>query len=491
MDGRDKLVREYRLRRMLKIHGARRCFWLFCKTLAPDFYRDDRPHLKLLCDTLQKFYNRELLKEDGTPYLKLMINMPPRHGKTRTLVMFCMWILGICITNRIIACSYNDSAATDFSRYTRDGIREEKNLPHHIVYSDIFPETRISDTHATMQQWALDGQFFSYKGAGIGGSITGKGATVLISDDLVKGALESYNSHHLDSVWLWYTGTFLSRKDESDFVIPLEIMNMTRWAKGDPCGRNLAGDDAANWYVLKMEVKNRETGEMLCPSILSEQSYDDLRRTIDPAIFLANYHQEPIDILGILYTHYSLYGFGEHPKAFEQIRCYIDTADTGNDYLCAIVYGVYKGEAWILDVLYTKAGMEVTEPATAELLIRNDVKLCTIEGNAGGRGFARAVERLLVEKYKNRSVTIRTFHQGMNKQARILSWSNYVMNHVFFPANWKSRWIDFYEAITTYQKEGKNTHDDGPDSLTGVAEDVGGKSLKTTEIKSASEIGAW
>ena len=71
---------------------ARRNFWYYCQLLSPDFYTDDRIHLKVLCQTLQALYEGELKNEKGIPYKKLMINMPPQHGKSRTLINFCQWI---------------------------------------------------------------------------------------------------------------------------------------------------------------------------------------------------------------------------------------------------------------------------------------------------------------------------------------------------------------------------------------------------------------
>lgn len=453
-----------------------------------EFYTDDRPHLRDLCDKLQLFYEGKLLKPDGTPKKKFMINMPPRFGKTRTLVLFCMWTLGLLVTNRIIACSFNNDMASDFSRYTRDGINAEAGMPHDIAYSDIFPETRISDGNASYQKWALEGQFFSYKGAGIGGSITGKGATIAISDDLIKDAEEAYNANLLDKKWLWYTGTFLSRLEEG----ALEIMNGTRWAKLDPCGRIMASEKADDWYVLKMEVCDRKDPEspMLCPDLMSRKSYEDKKALMDEAIFWANYHQEPIDIKGRMYTNITTYERLPQ-ELFEQRRCYIDTADTGGDYLCAIAYGVLRGEAWVLGVLYTKKGMEYTEPDTARFLVEHGIDVATIESNNGGMGFARAVKRLLWEKHKTKQICINTFHQGRNKDSRILSKSNYVMQHIFLPYDWKSRYPAFYTAITTHQKEGQNEHDDAADTLTGVAENIDKSTNNIAEVKSLASIGVY
>ncbi len=65
------------------------------------------------------------------------------------------------------------------------------------------------------------------------------------------------------------------------------------------------------------------------------------------------------------------------------------------------------------------------------------------------------------------------FHQSGNKQSRILSNSAWVQQNIYFPIGWENKWPEFYKAITTYQKEGKNAHDDGPDVLSGIAEKCG------------------
>ena len=113
--------------------------------------------------------------------------------------------------------------------------------------------------------------------------------------------------------------------------------------------------------------------------------------------------------------------------------------------------------------------MEVTEPATAEMLTRNNVGFALIESNNGGKGFARNVQRELKERGNNHTV-VKWFHQSENKIARILSNSTGVMNNMLFPVGWQDRWPEFAKAMTKYQKEGKNAHDDAPDAVTGAYE---------------------
>lgn len=107
------------------------------------------------------------------------------------------------------------------------------------------------------------------------------------------------------------------------------------------------------------------------------------------------------------------------------------------------------------------------------------VNKAKFESNNGGRGFARSVRRILLEKLGTNKCVIKWFHQSKNKQARILSNATWVMEHIYFPVGWQNRWSDYYEAMTKYQREGKNKHDDAPDSTTGIAEDLskGGMSI--------------
>lgn len=460
-------LREEKLRRIRtkRIELSRASFWEYCKTRAPSFYKEDRPHLRLIAGTLQNLYEGKLLKPNGEPFENMIMNIPPRHGKSRTLILFCEWVLGKDQENKIITASYNEDLATTFSRYTRDGISEEKLYPHEIVFADIFPNVRIKQGDGSYRQWSLEGQFFNYKGAGLGGSITGKGGNILIVDDPIKNAEEAFNENALDKQWQWFTDTFLSRQEQSERSI--KIVNMTRWSKKDICGRILDSAEKDEWFVLLIPAED-EQGNMLCPPLLNKKRFESLKRLMDETILLANYYQQPVDIKGVLYK--TLKTYTSAPKQFERILNYTDTADEGNDYLCSIVGGVYQGEIYILDVYYTQDGMEVTEEETAKLLLNNKVNRADIESNNGGKGFARNVKRILWEKFQTKSTVVKWFHQSKNKMARILTHSSYIQEHVYFPRDWKERWPEFYRHLTEFQKAGTNKHDDAPDALTGLVE---------------------
>ncbi len=453
---REDIIREARC------ELSRRSFWQYCRTMAPDFYKPDRAFLKDFCDTLQGF----LGSDDGV----LIVNMPPRHGKSYTVSHFVEWVLGVDKTKKIMTGSYNETLSTNFSKNVRNAIMEIKADKERIVYSDIFPKSRIKYGDAAMNMWSLEGAYNSYLATSPKGTATGFGCSLMIIDDIIRSAEDAYNANVLEGHWNWFTNTMLSRLEEGGKIIVV----MTRWHSEDLAGRLIEARPDAKVILYKAV---QDDGTMLCPEILSRETYDQKTRDMGAEIVEANYQQTPIDIKGRLYTELKTYTELPHDvegkPIYTAIRNYTDTADTGDDYLCSICYAVYDREAYITDVLYTKDGMEITEPATARMLQENGVNVADIESNNGGRGFARAVERILKEQYRTNHTVIHPFTQTKNKQSRILSNSAWVMQHIYFPTNWRDRWPEFYLAMTKYQKEGRNAHDDAPDAVTGIAEKIG------------------
>ena len=453
-----KKIDRKEIARQAKMELARREFWEYCKLTAPDFYNEGRPFLFFLAVRLQDFIfgNKKIF----------VVNMPPRHGKSRTAGLFAQWLFGINTNYKIMTGSYNKVLSSTFAKSVRDTILAEPTLGT-IVYNDIFPKTKIKYGESSAEKWALDGSnVANYLATSPKGTATGFGCNVMIIDDLIKSAAEAYNENVLNQHISWFNNTMLSRT-EHGFKL---IIIMTRWATNDLAGYILDNfEDVEHINYKAMQ----DDGSMLCEEILSKADYEFKTKHTNKDIVLANYQQEPIDIQGRLYSNIKTYD--EIPKddsgkpLFNYILNYTDTADTGSDYLCSINYGMYNNDYYVLNVLYTKESMEYTEPKTAEMLAENNVQCAIIESNNGGRGFARNVQRECKERGNNHT-TIHSFHQSQNKISRILSNSTGVMNRVLFPKNWIDKFPDFATAILRFQKEGKNEHDDAPDCLTGVYE---------------------
>lgn len=448
---------------------ARREFFFYCNLKAPDFYKTDRKYLVDLCNDFQGF-----LESDDEV---MVLNLPPRHGKSRSASLFVEWVLGKDQTAKIMTGSYNETLSTMFSKNVRNDIQEIKADQSKLIFSDVFPGVSIKHGDGAMNLWSLEGGYNNYLATSPTGTATGFGASLLIIDDLIKNAEEANNELVKEKHWTWFTDTMLSRLEEGGKIIII----MTRWASDDLAGRALDHFREAGAKIRHISMKAlQDDGSMLCEEILSRKSYEAKIKAMGADIASANYQQEPIDLKGRLYTSFKTYS-GPLPQ-FKEIRNYTDTADTGEDYLCSIDYGVtFANEAYVLEVLYTKKPMEDTEPAAANMLHRDRVNVADIESNNGGRGFARNVERILRQELGSNHTVIRWFTQSKNKQARIYSNSSWVMQHVYYPEDWKNRWPEYYKAMLKYQREGKNKHDDAPDATTGIAEKIGSGSTFSFE----------
>ncbi|MDT4373966.1 phage terminase large subunit [Blautia coccoides] len=448
-----------------KIELARREFFFYCNLKAPDFYKPDRKYLVDLCNEFQEF-----LESDDKV---MIVNEPPRHGKSRTVGNLVEWILGRDNTKKVMTGSYNETLSTTFSKNVRNSIQEQKADRYKPVFSDVFPSTRIKRGDGAMNLWSLEGGYNNYLATSPTGTATGFGADIMIIDDLIKTADEAHNETVKEKHWSWFTDTMLSRLEEGGKIIII----MTRWASDDLAGRALEHYQERGAKVRHITMKallDKDTHKMLCPEILSYESYQDKVAAMGEDIASANYQQEPIDLKGRLYTSFKTYDRlpvdEQGNSLFDGIYSYTDTADEGADYLCTIIWGVYMREAYVLDVYYTQAGMEITEPETAKRFKEWKVNMARIESNNGGSGFARNVKRISEEELRNLETVIRWFHQSKNKKARILSNATWVMAHVLYPQNWKHKWPEYYAAMARYQRDGENKHDDAQDCTTGVAE---------------------
>lgn len=471
-----------------QIRFARKSFWEFCKAVHPLFFKESRTYLKQMADDLQDFVEDNLINpETNRPYNNMTINMPPRHGKSFTANLFAQWLLGKNKRRQVITVSYSRDLSDRFSQQVRDGIAVDKGRPLEITYTDIFPDTVIKYGDSSKREWSLEGSsVVNYFSTSFGSSITGRGATLGIVDDPVKDHVEAFNEQLLDDKMYWYDNTFHSRIEKGG----KKIVIATRWSTKDLTGR-LLEREPDEWYELKLPAcLNEETGEMLCEELFDFDMYMKAKEVMSEEIFMANYQQVPMDVKGRLYTKISTYEDNPIPvddrgrPLFERIVSYTDTADTGADNLVSIVAGEYKGQLWILDILYTKEPMEITEPLQAKLLVENGVTFAKFESNNGGRGYARNIEKILWEEYSTRKPRIDWFHQSKNKKARILTESVFVMNNIFFPKDWHIQFSRFSQDLLSFQKEGKNKHDDAPDCLTGLAEMVTDRGRKWQAVKS-------
>lgn len=237
-------------------------------------------HLILLNKYLYQVYRGDLKR--------LMIMMPPRHGKSSfTSMYFPAWYLSKKPDDRVIFTSYEAGFAATWGYKTRNLINE---------YHELLG-VRVSSDSSAKDRWDIAGHNGGMYTAGIGGAITGKGADVLIIDDPVKNAEQAHSPTYRQKTYDWYESTAFTRLEPGGSVIIIQ----TRWNKEDLSGKILA-KEGHKWKVLSLpafalegDELGRNPGEPLFIDRFDTVALNEIKDTIGPYWFAALYQQNPID----------------------------------------------------------------------------------------------------------------------------------------------------------------------------------------------------
>ena len=414
---------------------------------------------------------------------RLIITIPPQHGKSLgSSVILPAWLLGRRPDLHIAIASYSASLAHKFNKRVQRIIDSKE-------YAELFPDTRIKapGRSGTYQRTAELTEVVDHSGdlvaVGREGALTGNPVDVFILDDLYKDAMEANSPTIRENCWDWYCSVVRTREHNDS----QELIVFTRWHKEDVIGRLVGRERVvelhsweqldtlgrSDWLMLNLEaikttppteIDPRSVGEALWPEQHSAQLLAEKRR-LDALQFEAMYQGRPSDAAGLLYGD-NFQSYNTLPTDIVRRANYTDTADTGDDHLCSICYSVGRdGLVYVEDVVYSRESMEQTEPLVAQMLCRCGTREALIESNNGGRGFARAVQRMAT------STKIEWFHQSGNKEARILSHSATVLHLLRFPKGWQQQWHELYTHLTTYRRTfHSNRWHDAADVVTGIVE---------------------
>ncbi|WP_288332332.1 phage terminase large subunit [uncultured Alistipes sp.] len=414
---------------------------------------------------------------------RLIVTMPPQHGKSvGATTLLPAYVLGLDPDQRVAIASYSGTLASKFNRRVQRILESQE-------YAAFFPETTIKKGAKppsyirTADEVEIIGRRGSLLSVGREGSLTGNRVDCFILDDLYKDALEANSPLVRANCWEWYTSVVRTRMHNAS----RELIVFTRWHEEDLIGTLTAREPVEElrtwsqvdalpsgvWLHLNFEALKTSPPTEVDPRRPGEALWEEqhgaallaAKRRLDPLQFEAMYQGRPSAREGLLYG----LNFGEYddlPHEIVRRANYTDTADTGDDYLCSLSYAVdADGVVYITDAVYSREPMEATEPLVAEMLARSDTRQAAVESNNGGRGFARAVQALAP------GVRVEWFHQGGNKEARILSNSATALHLVRFPRGWNLRWPELYAHLTTYRRKFRvNRWHDAADVVTGIVE---------------------
>jgi len=238
-------------------------------------------HHRLLAEKLEAV-------ERGT-LKKLMVFMPPRHGKSELCsIQLPSWYVGRNKDKNIIQASYSADLAHDFGRQTRNLVASDS-------FKAVFPDVTLADDSQSKGKWNTNGRG-AYNAVGVGGAVTGKGAECLIIDDPVKNRQDANSPIYRETVWDWYRSTARTRLSPDGAIIVV----LTRWHEDDLAGRILK-NDPEGWEILELPaiaIKDdefRKVGEPLWPGHYSLEILEGIKRDIGSFEWSSLYQQRPID----------------------------------------------------------------------------------------------------------------------------------------------------------------------------------------------------
>ena len=327
---------------------------------------------------------------------RLMIFMPPRHGKSELASKrFPAWCLGRKPERQLIAASYNSDLASDFGRNVRNIVASPE-------FGQVFPGVSLApDSQAANRMNTSHGG--AYVAAGVGTAVTGRGAHIALIDDPFKDREEADSERRRELVWDWYRSTLFTRLMPNGAVVLIQ----TRWHEDDLAGRLLEQDgrieDGGQWKVLELSAISAD-GNALWPEWYPIPALERIKATIGAREWSALYQQRPQPDDG---TFFQRGWFNEWDK-LPPLRLYGSSdyavTDGGGDWTVHRVWGVDSN-----DNLYRIAGWRGQTPADQWI----DAKLDLIEKHKPHAWFGeagviqKAVEPMLVRRMRERKVRCR------------------------------------------------------------------------------------
>ena len=403
----------------------------------------------------------------------LTISMPKRAGKSQTGINFVNMISGKFPDRSTLMEGTGDDLVKSFY----NGCLEYLTVPNEYLFYDVFPDARLVQTNADTKTANLKSKsrFPTIMCRSIDARQVGlsEATNVLYLDDCVEGREEAKNRQRLDDKWEVISGDIMGRAIEGT---PM-VFTGTRYSLYDPIGRVQEHAQREGWAWRAIEIpaldfvtdESNYEYEREGKKVFTTAYFREQRELLSAEQFESEFQQQPFEAKGLLFNKDELNYFFELPKDRDPdtIIAVGDTAESGSDSTSMPVAKIYGSDVYIVDVVFDDSPAEVTKPECAKCLIDNRVASAVFESNNAGQYYARDVDQIIREC--GYSVGIRTKRTISNKQTRIEFASDNIKKNFYFkhPSTYKrgSQYWNFMKEVTTYTRSGKVPHDDAPDSL--------------------------
>lgn len=435
----------------------------FTRRMFGQSYRPG-PHHVVIADALESVVRGDVKR--------LAVTMPPRHGKSELCsVHFPPWFLGRNPDKRIIACSYTAALAYRFSRRARN-ILASPQWP--------WPEIQPAGDAAAVSAWDIAGKRGGYVAAGVGGSITGMGADILLIDDPVRNAQDADSIVVRDRTWDWYLSTAVTRLEPNGSVVLIG----TRWHEDDLIGRALA-EAPGEWTLLNLaaiaedenDALGRSPGEALWPEQWPVDALEERRVAVGERAWSALYQQRPAPAGGSVFHRdwWQRYELSEMP-VMDTVLVVCDSAfkdGVASDYSVFATWGRGRddGRFYLIDIHRGKWQFPdlIVAGHTAVTAARARFPMVTVslivEDKASGQSAIQVWKRPYIVSPESRlpalPVVPHKISAGESKTARAEGVSGYVRGGmVSIPtyAPWLDAWLGEHNSFP------QGAHDDMVDT---------------------------
>jgi predicted phage terminase large subunit-like protein len=485
--------------RLLKIKKARERLIDFSEFTMP--HPSDPEDARLSRYQAQYFHKAlgEALQEVEAGRLKrLIITFPPRHGKSElTTRRFPAWFVGRDPYRSVAVCTYNQTFAEDFGRDVREIIQGQ-------AYGQVFPGVRLRrDSSAADRMNTAQGGALYFVGRG--GSITGRGADLIIIDDPLKNSEEADSARVRDELWTWFNRDISSRFMTDAGVM---IIIQTRWHEDDLVGRlidpkndHYNAAEAEKWKVINIpaiaednDILERDPGEALWPERFGVEYLLNFKAR-DPRAFNALYQQRPTAEDGEFFKAENLREYLPHQlPRLQDLKLYMASdhavaTKQENDKTCILLVGVdVHDNIYVLDAFWKRATTDVV----VEKLIDWFEKYKPRKWWAEDDHITKSIGPFLKKRLRERGVYMMqspvNAYSDKVKKAQSIG-GRVAMGMVYFPkqAPW---WVDARDELLKFPRA---AHDDFVDALSTVGRGLG-KTLapaKAPEPPKGPEPGSW
>jgi predicted phage terminase large subunit-like protein len=322
---------------------------------------------------------------------RLMIFMPPRHGKSELASKrFPAWCLGRDPKRQIIAASYNSDLANDFGRNVRNLVAEPE-------FSQVFPGVTLApDSQAANRMNTNHGG--TYVAAGVGTAVTGRGAHIALIDDPFKDREEADSERRRELVWDWYRSTLYTRLMPGGRIVLVQ----TRWHEDDLAGR-LLQQEGDQWTVIELPALHPDRGA-LWPEWYPVETLERIKATIGPREWSALYQQQPQPDEGTFFQRAWFNEWDELPVLRYYGTSDYAVTDGGGDYTVHRVWGIdSKGDVYRVDGWRKQASSDEWIEAKLDLIAKYKPLAWFGEGGV----IQKSIEPMLKRRMRERKVHCR------------------------------------------------------------------------------------